>query len=60
VNVTSWHGVPILVANGILTAELVNPLLESGDGPYLWIWYTAAVTPSWCRSCSCAAGFRCC
>jgi hypothetical protein len=42
VSLTSWHGVPILVANQILTAELVNPLLESGDGPYLWLWYTAA------------------
>jgi hypothetical protein len=42
VSVTSWHGVPIRVDNGILTAELVNPLLESGDGPYLWIWYTVA------------------
>jgi hypothetical protein len=43
VTVTSWHGVPILVANQILTAELVNPLLESGDGPYMWLWYTAAL-----------------
>jgi hypothetical protein len=44
VSLTSWHGVPILVANQnqVLTAELVNPLLESGDGPYLWLWYTAA------------------
>jgi hypothetical protein len=42
VNLTTWHGVPIQVANGILDAELVNPLLESGDGPYLWIWYTVA------------------
>ena len=43
VNVTSWHGVPIWVANSILTAELVNPFLESGNGPYIWLWYTAAV-----------------
>jgi hypothetical protein len=42
VNLTTWHGVPILVANQILTAEVVNPLLESGDGPYMWLWYTAA------------------
>ena len=43
VHLTTWHGVPILVANSILTAELVNPLLESGNGPFTWLWYTAAV-----------------
>jgi hypothetical protein len=43
VHLTLWHGVPIYVANAVLNAELVNPLLESGDGPYLWIWYTGAV-----------------
>jgi hypothetical protein len=42
VHLTTWQGIPIYVSNGILTAELVNPLLESGDGPYLWIWYTIA------------------
>lgn len=42
VHLTTWQGVPLYVSNGILTAELVNPLLESGDGPYLWIWYTIA------------------
>ena len=42
VHLTTWHGVPILVANSILTAELVNPLLESGNGPYNWLWYTTA------------------
>jgi len=43
VTLISWHGVPIFVANSTLTAELVNPLLESGNGPYTWLWYTAAV-----------------
>jgi len=43
VSLTTWHGVPILVANSILTAEVVNPLLESGNAPYNWLWYTAAV-----------------
>jgi hypothetical protein len=43
VTLTSWHGVPIWVANSILTAELVNPFLESGNGPYTWLWYTAAI-----------------
>lgn len=43
VSLTSWHGVPIWVANSILTAELVNPFLESGNGPYIWFWFTAAV-----------------
>lgn len=43
VNLTTWHGVPISVSNAILTAELVNPLLESGNGPYTWLWYTVAI-----------------
>lgn len=43
VTLISWHGVPIFVANSTLTAELVNPLLESGNGPYTWLWYTSAV-----------------
>jgi hypothetical protein len=43
VTITSWHGVPIWISNSVLTAELVNPLLESGESPYLWLWYTAAV-----------------
>jgi hypothetical protein len=43
VTLTSWHGVPIWVSNSTLTAELVNPLLESGNAPYTWLWYTAAV-----------------
>lgn len=43
VSLTTWHGVPMLVANTILTAELVNPLLESGNAPYNWLWFAAAV-----------------
>jgi hypothetical protein len=43
VTLTTWHGAPMLVANSILTAEIANPLLESGNAPYNWLWYTAAV-----------------
>lgn len=43
VYVTLWHGAPVQVYDGRYTSPTVNAVLETGQGPYAWLWITSAL-----------------
>ncbi len=43
VYVTVWHGTPVQVYDGRHTSPTVNAVLQTGQGPYAWLWITSAL-----------------
>lgn len=43
VYVTLWHGTPVQVYDGRYTSRTVNSVLQTGQGPYAWLWITSAL-----------------
>jgi hypothetical protein len=41
--VTLWKGTPVSVSDGRYTSDTVNSVLQTGQGPYAWLWITSAV-----------------